>query len=73
MKTIFSFIASPITIIISLICFFFVLLFESDFSEGAYERMRLESQNLILAETWDSVNPIIQGIIAIAVYYALFF
>lgn len=77
MKTIFSIIALPITIIISIICFLFVLIFESDLRSkdgfGVLERMLIKSRSMMLMEAWESIPDMWKGIISIIVYYILFF
>lgn len=80
MKTIFSIIALPITLIISIICFAFVLIvfiFESDVKEkngvGALRRIQIESRNMSLIDGWESIHPIAQAIISAAIYYVIFF
>lgn len=80
MKTIFTLIALPITILISIICFLFVLVvffFESDIKEknglATFKRIQIESRNMSLIDGWESIHPVAQVIISVAIYYVIFF
>lgn len=80
MKTIFSIIALAITLLVSIICFVFVLLvfiFESYNNDkngvATFKRIQIESRNMSLMNGWESIHPIAQGIIATTIYYVLFF
>lgn len=77
MKIIFNIIAFPVTAVISIICFLFVLIFESDFKTrdgvSAVQRISNESGTLLLNEMWSECYPFLKAVISIGVYYLIFF